>query len=49
MRKLGINFIDLYGYDFEGNYTDEESGVQIDWFFQNSTLFTQTIINFLMN
>lgn len=46
LRKLGINFIDLYGYDFEGNYTDEEPGVQIDWFFQNSTLFTKTIHKF---
>ncbi len=46
LEKLGIDFIHLYKYDFASNYIGKESGVQIDWFFQNSILFTKTIHKF---
>ena len=46
LKKLGIEFLDLYQYDFANNHIGKESGVQIDWFFQNSILFTKTIHKF---
>lgn len=46
LEKLGINFIHFYKYDFASNYIEKESGVQIDWFFQNSILLTKTIHKF---
>lgn len=46
LEKLGIDFIHFYKYDFASNYIGKKSGVQIDWFFQNSILFTNTIHKF---
>ena len=46
LEKLGIEFVYFYRYDFESNHIGKESGVQIDWFFQNSILFTKTIHKF---
>ena len=46
LEKLGIEFIHFYRYDFASNHIGKESGVEIDWFFQNSILFTKTIHKF---
>lgn len=46
LEKLEINFIYFYKYDFASNYIEKEPGVEIDWFFQNSILFTETVHKF---
>lgn len=46
LKKLGIDFIHFYKYDFASNHIGKEPGVEIDWFFQNSILFTETVHKF---
>ena len=46
LEKLGIDFIHFYKYDFASNHIGKEPGVEIDWFFQNSILFTETVHKF---
>ena len=46
LKKLGSDFIHFYKYDFASNHIGKEPGVEIDWFFQNSILFTETVHKF---